>query len=103
MAATIDRLEHARRACADAGLPLDCIGTLAVDYETAGRLLGGFSIRTVRQLVADRKLVAFRVGSSPRIELTELLDFIERNRIHGPCCPALSLSDRAREALDGAA
>jgi excisionase family DNA binding protein len=103
MTTAIERLEHARRVCADAGVPLDCIGTLAVDYETAGRLLGGFSIRTIRQLVADGRMVAFRVGGSPRVELTELLDFIERNRVHSQCRPTRSLQVRAREALDGAA
>jgi hypothetical protein len=35
--------------------------------------------------------------------LTELLDFMERNRVHSPYRPTPSLSDRAREALDGAA
>ncbi len=103
MSAAIDRLDHARSVCADAGVPLDCIGTLAVDYETAGRLLGGSSIRTIRQLVADRRMVAFRIGGSPRIELTELLDFMERNRIHSRYHPTRSLSDRAKEALDGVA
>lgn len=103
MTATVDRLEQARRACADAGVPLDCIGTLAVNYETAGKLLGGTAIRTIRKLVADGRILAFRVGESPRIELTELLDFMERNRVHSPYRPTPSLSDRAREALDGAA
>jgi len=103
MTASTDRLEQARRECADAGVPLDCIGTLAVDYETAGRLLGGSAIRTIRQLVADGKIAAFRVGGSPRIELTEILDFMERNRVRSPCRPTRSLRDRAREALHGRA
>lgn len=35
---------------------------VCVDYETAGRMLGGVSARTLRRMVADGRLVAVRIG-----------------------------------------
>jgi excisionase family DNA binding protein len=74
-----ERIEHARRLAAELGLPLDGLDRLAVPPRLAARLLS-VSHSQVEKLVARGELPAFRVGRSVRIELVELVDFMDRNR-----------------------
>ncbi len=64
----------------DAGVPL------AVDYQEAGRLLGGISVSSVYRMVRDGKLQAIRVGTAKRIPRTELERFVDEQlpRRDGP-------------------
>ncbi len=74
-----ERLERARRVAAELGLALDDVDCLAVSLRGAARLLS-VSQSQVEKLVARGELAAFRVGRSVRIELVELVAFMERNR-----------------------
>jgi excisionase family DNA binding protein len=74
-----EKVEHARRVAAELGLPLAELDCLAVSPRTAARLLS-VSHSQVEKLVGRGELPAFQVGRSIRIELVELVAFIERNR-----------------------
>jgi len=74
-----EKLERARRLAAELGLRLDGLDRLAVPPRLAANLLS-VSHSQVEKLVARGELPAFRVGRSVRIELVELVAFIERNR-----------------------
>lgn len=74
-----EKLEQARRLAAELGVPLDGLDRLAVPPRLAASLLS-VSHSQVEKLVARGELAAFRVGRSTRIELVELVAFIERNR-----------------------
>lgn len=74
-----EKVEHARRVAAELGLPLAELDCLAVSPRIAARLLS-VSHSQVEKLVGRGELPAFQVGRSIRIELVELVAFIERNR-----------------------
>lgn len=73
-----EKLEHARRLAAELGLPLDGLDRLAVSPRLVARLLS-VSHSQVEKLVARGELPAFRVGRSVRVELLELVAFMDRN------------------------
>ena len=97
-----EKLEYARSVCAEIGVPLSHLNVLAVDVPTAGRLLGEVSPSTVKRLIAAGELSAFKVANCTRIELTELVDFMERNRVSGSSRKPASARARAVAFLDGA-
>jgi excisionase family DNA binding protein len=74
-----EKLERARRIVTELGLSLDGLDRLAVSPRTAAQLLS-VSHSQVEKLVARGELAAFRVGRSVRIELAELVAFMDRNR-----------------------
>jgi excisionase family DNA binding protein len=74
-----EKLEQARRLAAELGLPLDGLDRLAVPARLAASLLS-VSHSQIEKLVAQGDLPAFQVGRSVRIEMVELVAFIERNR-----------------------
>ncbi len=55
---------------------------LAVDYQEAGRLLGGSSVSTVYRLVKSGRLRAVTVGTAKRVPRSELERFI-RDQLDG--------------------
>ena len=55
----------------------------------------------VEKLVARGELPAFHVGRSVRVELVELVSFIERNRKHRKARENRSLHARAIDLLEG--
>jgi excisionase family DNA binding protein len=95
-----EKLEHARRLAAELGLPLDGLDRLAVPPRTAARLLS-VSNSQVEKLVANGELPAFRVGRSVRIELVELVAFMERNRRARRVRGDRSVRVRAIELIEG--
>lgn len=74
-----EKLEDVRRAAAELGVPLDAMDRLAVPLRVVARLLS-VSHSQVEKLVARGELPAFRVGRSVRVELIELVAFMDRNR-----------------------
>lgn len=74
-----EKLEHARRMAAELGIPLDGMDRLAWSLRVAARLLS-VSHSQVEKLVARGELVAFRVGRSVRVEVVELVAFMDRNQ-----------------------
>jgi len=74
-----DKLEHVRRVGAEIGVPMDCLNTLAVPPKVAAKLLS-ISHSMVEKLIREGELPCFNVGRLTRIELTELVEFIEANR-----------------------
>ena len=95
------KLEHARRLAAELGFPLDGLDRLAVPSRVAARLLS-VSHSQVEKLVARGELPAFQVGRSVRIELLELVAFIERNRKVRTGPRARPLRARAIELIEKA-
>lgn len=95
-----EKLERARRVAAELGLPLDDLDRLAVSLRAAARLLS-VSHRQVEKLVARGELAAFRVGRSVRIDLVELVAFVDRNRKAPSGVAARSPRARAIELIDG--
>lgn len=95
-----ERIEHARRLAAELGLPLDGLDRLAVPPRLAARLLS-VSHSQVEKLVARGELPAFRVGRSVRIELVELVDFMDRNRRTRKDFRASSTRARAIGLIEG--
>ena len=95
-----EKLEHVRETCAQIGVPLDMLNSLAVDSRKAGQLLD-VSEKTIRRLIHTGELHAFKIGSNTRIELAELVDFMERNRIRDIVSDTPLRRARALEALDG--
>jgi excisionase family DNA binding protein len=96
------KLEQVRRVAAELGLALDGLDRLAVSLRSAARLLS-VSHSQVEKLVARGELGAFRVGRSVRIDLVELVAFVDRNRkapsrvaARSPRARAIDLIDRAR-------
>ena len=94
-----EKLERARSVCAEVGVPLTVLNTLAVDINTAGLLLR-VSRSTVKRLIAASEIASFKVGHSTRIELTELVDFIGRNRTSVGAWTNPSVRARAIALLD---
>lgn len=76
---TSEKLDNARRAAAELGVPLDAMDRLAVPLRVVTRLLS-VSHSQVEKLVARGELPVFRVGRSVRVELIELVAFMDRNR-----------------------
>ncbi len=68
-----EKLENAREICAQIGVPLDMLNSLAVDARKAGQLLD-VSEKTIRRLIILGDIKAFKIGSNTRIELAELVD-----------------------------
>jgi excisionase family DNA binding protein len=95
-----EKLEHARRLAAELGLSLEGLDRLAVPPHTAARLLS-VSHSQVEKLVANGELPAFRVGRSVRIELVELVAFMERNRRARKVREDRSVRARAIELIEG--
>jgi excisionase family DNA binding protein len=95
-----ERLEHVRRLAAELGLPLDGLDRLAVPPRLAARLLS-VSHSQVEKLVTCGELPAFRVGRSVRIELLDLVDFIQRNRRPHKDFRASSTRTRAIDLIEG--
>ena len=93
-----ERLEHARRACQEIGVGIDDLNALAVPYATVARLLS-ISLRKVQQLVAVGELAVVEVGG-PRIELVELVDYMDRHRVRRGGAREDSKRDQARALLD---
>lgn len=91
-----EKLEHARRIAAELGITLDGMSRLAVPLRTAARLLS-VSHSQVEKLVARGELATFRVGRSVRVEVVELVAFMDRNQ--KACKDARQPSARAR-AID---
>jgi excisionase family DNA binding protein len=96
-----EKLEQARRAAAELGLLLDDLDRLAVSLRAAARLLS-VSHGQVEKLVARGELGAFRVGRSVRIDLVELVAFVDRNRQAPSGVAARSPRARAIELIDEA-
>lgn len=94
-----EKLEHARRLGTEMGLPLAGLDCLAVSLRTAARLLS-VSHSQVEKLVARGELPAFRVGRSVRVELVEVVEFIERNRRVRNPCPHQPLLARAVDLIE---
>ena len=95
-----ERIEHARRLASESGLPLGGLDRLAVPPRLAARLLS-ISHSLVEKLVARGELPAFRVGRSVRIELVELVDFMDRNRRTHKDFRASSTRARAIGLIEG--
>lgn len=98
---TGQRLEHVRRLAAELGVPLEGLDRLAVPPRLAARLLS-VSHSQVEKLVARGELPAFRVGRSVRIELVELVAFMDRNRRIHKGFRASSVRARAIDLIEGA-
>jgi len=96
-----ETLEHARRLAAELGFPLDGLDRLAVSPRMAARLLS-VSLSQIEKRVASGELRAFRVGRSVRIELMELVAFIERNRKKRDGRRKPSVRARAIDLIEGA-
>jgi excisionase family DNA binding protein len=96
-----EKLEHARRIAAELGLSLDGLDRLAVSPRTAARLLS-VSHSQVEKLVARGELAGFHVGRSVRIEVVELVAFMERNRKRRSALRTRSLRARAIELIERA-
>jgi len=96
-----EKVEHARQRAVELGLPLAGLDCLAVSLRIAARLLS-VSHSQVEKLVARGELPAFQVGRSVRIELVELVAFIERNRKVRTGPRARPLRARAIELIDKA-
>jgi excisionase family DNA binding protein len=97
---TGEKLGQARRLAAELGLPLHGLDRLAVSPRAVARLLS-VSHSQVERLVARGELPAFHVGRSVRVELVELVSFIERNRKHRKARENRSLHARAIDLLEG--
>jgi excisionase family DNA binding protein len=97
---TSEKLENARRAAAEIGVPLDAIDLLAVPLRVVARLLS-VSHSQVEKLVARGELPAFCVGRSVRVELVELVAFMDRNRRPRSDRGRLSLRTRAIALIEG--
>jgi hypothetical protein len=97
---SVEKLEQARVVCAEIGLPIDMLNTLAVDIPTAGQLLGGISPSSVKRQISTGDLEAFKVGRNTLIELVELVDFIDRNRISTKSKKTTSTRAQAMALLD---
>jgi excisionase family DNA binding protein len=95
-----EKLEHARRIAAELGIPLDGMSRLAVPLRTAARLLS-VSHSQVEKLVARGELAAFRVGRSVRVEVVELVAFMDRNRKHRNDSEKVSVRARAIALIEG--
>ena len=95
-----EKLEEARAACARIGVPIDMLNNLAVDIDKASKLLD-VSRRTISRAIENGEIITFKIGSLTRIELTELVDFIERNRGAARRAEARPGGTRALRALDG--
>lgn len=91
-----EKLEHARRIAAELGIPLDGMDRLALPLRMVARLLS-VSPSQVEKLVARGELAAFRVGRSVRVEVVELVAFMDRSQ--RPRKDARQPSARAR-AID---
>jgi excisionase family DNA binding protein len=95
-----ERVEHVRRLAAELGLPVDGLDRLAVPPRLAARLLS-VSHSHVEKLVARGEMPAFRVGRSVRIELLDLIDFMQRNRRPHKGFRASSTRARAIDLIEG--
>ena len=93
-----ERLEQARRACQEIGVGMDDLNALAVRYSTVARLLS-ISVRKVQKLVAGGELAVVEIGG-PRIELVELVDFMDRHRVRRGPGHDDSMRARARALLE---
>jgi excisionase family DNA binding protein len=74
-----ERLERARRLAAETGIPLAGVDRLAVSPRIAARLLS-LSLSMVEKLIARGDIPAFHAGRVVRVELVDLVEFMERNR-----------------------
>lgn len=95
-----EKLACARRLAAEVGVPLDGMDRLAVSMRMAARLLS-VSHGQVEKLVARGELAAFRVGRSVRVEVVELVAFMDRNQKARRNCPPPSVRARAIELIEG--
>lgn len=102
MADAAAKLEHTRRLLAQQGVPVEALDRLAVSPRVAARLLA-VSPSMVEKLVGSGELPAFNVGRAVRIELVELVEFMERNRKVGRPAAPRSARARALALLDGEA
>lgn len=93
-----ERIEQARRACQEIGVGMDDLSALAVEYATVARLLS-ISYRKVQKLVAVGELAVVDVGG-PRIELVEIVDFMDRHRVRRGPAPDESKRAQAHALLD---
>ncbi len=96
-----EKLEYARRLVAELGVPMEGLDRLAVTTRAAARLLS-VSTSQVEKLVARGELPSFRVGRSVRIEIVELVAFMERNRSTAGDSRRQSLRARAIELIERA-
>jgi excisionase family DNA binding protein len=95
-----ERLAYVRRLATELGLPLDGLDRLAVPPRLAARLLS-VSHSQVEKLVARGELPAVRVGRSVRIELLDLVDFMQRNRRPHKDFRVSSTRARAIDLIEG--
>lgn len=95
-----EKLEHARRIAAELGIPLDGMDRLAFSLRVTARLLS-VSHSQVEKLVARGELSAFRVGRSVRVEVVELVAFMDRNRKHRNDAEKVSVRARAIALIEG--
>jgi excisionase family DNA binding protein len=95
-----EKLEHARRIAAELGIPLDGMDRLALPLRMVARLLS-VSHSQIEKLVARGELAAFRVGRSVRVEIVELMAFMDRNRKHRSDLERVSVRARAIGLIEG--
>lgn len=94
-----EKLDYARRLAVELGVPLEGLDRLAVSPRVVARMLS-VSHSQVEKLVAKGELPAFQVGRSVRVELVDLVHFIERNRKHPKEREMRSLRARAIELIE---
>lgn len=74
------KLEQVRRVARDIGVPMDTAGHLAISVPRAARLLD-MSVPTFKKLLAEEGIAVLQLGRSLRIDVLDLIDLMERNKI----------------------
>jgi len=100
VASSAERLEHARSVLAESGLVLSDGDRLAVPPRRVAQLLS-ISPSMVGKLIASGELPAFRAGRSVRVQLIDLVEFMDRNQRVAAQRDQVSLRARAMALLDG--
>ena len=77
------RLEHLRRIASSEGIPLDCVGTLALKPARVARLLD-VSTSTIENELAAGAIPTTWVRGSRRVAVLDLIEYMRRNRSLGP-------------------
>ena len=99
MADTTANLEQFRALASAHGVPLDCVGRLAVTMRRSAHLLDCSYVR-VKRWVADGDLPASDLEPGmPRILVVDLLRFLEERRRVVAERPPRNLSERAESFL----
>lgn len=97
---TSEKLDGARRLAAALGTRCDGIDRLAVPLRVVACLLS-VSHSQVEKLVARGELPAFHVGRSVRVEIFELVAFMDRNRRAARAVEKPSVRARAIGLIEG--